>query len=351
MNSICVLIVDDSLLIQKILRKIVTDAGMTVAETASNGQEALSVLAQQSVDLILLDMEMPVMNGIEFLKAMKHTPYSPPIIVISALTQRHAPITIESLLLGASDYIFKPSTLSGGETTNLAATLIPKIQRILEKRAQRTQPSLPPPLILPNRIHSSGSRFGIIVVAVSTGGPKALESLLLQLPAEFSTPILIAQHMPPIFTQMLAESLNSRTALQVKEAQDGDDLSNGGVWLAPGDRHMSIRNTDGKYQIEITDGPKENFCRPSADVLFRSAARHFQQKTIGLVLTGMGQDGLLGSVAIRRRGGSVFVQDEKSSVVWGMPKAIVDAEQANAIIPLKQMGEQLIALFNPPHSP
>lgn len=339
-QQIRVLIVEDSRLTQNILRSILEKANMNVVAMAQHGQEALDILTHTTVDIILLDMEMPVMNGLEFLTAVRKAFNPPPILLVSALTQRHAEITIEGLLLGAVGYICKPTT-QNGHFQDIAPIIVNKINAILSKKKQTSYAKKHSAFITHEAGNSRKSPFiknGIVAIGVSTGGPKVLEELIQHIPKHFSHPIVIVQHMPPVFTRMLAESLSQRTALQVREAAGGELLKGGDIWLAPGDKHLILElNEDENTIIRLSSGPKENFFRPSVDVLFRSVANIYGTRALGIVLTGMGQDGLLGAVSIRRNGGQIIAQDEESSVVWGMPKSVIDAKQASMVLSIKEI--------------
>jgi two-component system, chemotaxis family, protein-glutamate methylesterase/glutaminase len=343
-QQVRVLIVEDSRLTQNILRSILEKANMNVVAMAQHGQEALDILTHTTVDIILLDMEMPVMNGLEFLAAVRKAFNPPPILLVSALTQRHAQITIEGLLLGAAGYICKPTT-KNGRFQDIAPIIVDKINAILSKNKQTSFVPNLSALGTNEGEHPQKSwviNHGIVAIGVSTGGPKVLEELIQHIPKHFSVPIVIVQHMPPIFTRMLAESLSQRTALRVREAAGGEIIKGGDIWLAPGNKHLKLElNRDGNTVIKLSNGPKENSCRPSVDVLFRSVANIYGRKALGIILTGMGQDGLLGAVSIRRNGGQIIAQDEKSSIVWGMPKSVIDANQASMVLSIKEITEFL----------
>jgi len=353
MPQIQILIVDDSLVVRKVLMNVLsTDPGLAIAGWASNGRLALAKLQTLRPDIILLDIEMPEMNGLETIPEIRKILPHIPIIMFSTLTERGAEATLDALTLGASDYVAKPSNQNMAATSEaINRDLVPKIKALCHfpVRGQNpvagaSLPSVPTPR--PEiRFHAAPLRTArpkIVTIGVSTGGPDALAKLLPAFPANFPLPVVIAQHMPAVFTTLLAKRLASKCALPVKEGQPGDLLGSSGVWIAPGDYHMVVQQEERRKRLGTHQGPRENFCRPSVDVLFRSVAAVYGANALGVVLTGMGQDGLKGCEALCAAGASVIVQDEASSVVWGMPGFVARAGLAEKILPLAQIGSEII---------
>jgi two-component system, chemotaxis family, protein-glutamate methylesterase/glutaminase len=353
MRKIRVLVVDDSTVIRRLLTDaLISDPAIEIAGTAANGRIALAKLTQINPDLITLDMEMPDMDGLETLAELRKTHPRLPVIMFSTLTQKGAIATLNALSLGASDYVTKPANV-GGVTAAIQAVksdLIPKIKALCRfVDAPHTTPTTVPKTRVP-QAREKGTlelrlqRFDIIAIGVSTGGPNALTEIFRQLPVNLPVPIVIVQHMPPVFTKYLAERLSSVSPLEVSEAKTGDMLHPGKAWLAPGNFHMSLLERDKSTTVSLHQAPPENSCRPAADVLFRSVAENYGPTALAVVLTGMGQDGLRGCEAISAAGGKVIAQDEESSIVWGMPGAIVGAGLADAIIPLSRMASEITSL-------
>ncbi|MGB7134901.1 MAG: chemotaxis-specific protein-glutamate methyltransferase CheB [Acidobacteriaceae bacterium] len=319
-----VLLVDDSAVMRSLLRMVLeSEASLQIAGTASNGTEAFAAFDTLHPDIVLLDIEMPGMNGLEVLSGLRRRDRRVPIIMCSTLTLRGARITIEALVRGATDYVAKPgaqrSLREGVET--LTRELLPKIRALFPPvEARPAAPgSAPPAARFPEpRLAAAGAvlRPKMVVIGVSTGGPAALEALLPRIPASFPLPILIVQHMPRVFTSLLAERLDNLCALRVREADDGFRPEAGVVDIARGDFHLELTPD---LRLRLNQNPLENFCRPSVDVLFRTAAQAMAGHLLGVILTGMGSDGLAGSRAIRSAGGQIFAQDAASSVIWGMP--------------------------------
>ncbi len=347
------MIVDDAIVVRKALTDALSrDPDLEVAGTASNGRLALAKLRSLHPDIILLDIEMPEMTGLEAIPEIRKIFSRVPIIMFSTLTERGAEATLDALALGATDYVTKPSNSDMASTSeSISKDLIPKIRALCKPPivAEGSSPGAarPAPAIdrLPIRTRPAASRsarLGIVAIGVSTGGPDALGVLLPAFPAQFPLPIVIAQHMPPIFTGLLAKRLSSKCALPVQECKSGEALHPSCIWLAPGDYHMVVQQEDHHMLLRTNQEPRENFCRPSVDVLFRSVAETFGGNSLAVILTGMGQDGLKGCEALCAAGASVIVQDEASSVVWGMPGYVARAGLAEKILPLDQIGSEVI---------
>lgn len=339
-----VLVIDDSVVIRKFLADgLGSDPDIEVVAVAANGRIGLARLAQFTVDVIVLDVEMPEMDGLSTLRELRRRPGSPRVIMFSAHTTEQARATVEALALGAADCVAKPSSLSGSDAAQtIALQALKERIHMLTRRPVRRSPASGPyaPPILPQ----SGSRRRIEVVAIgaSTGGPNALCQMFARLPAFFPVPILIVQHMPAGFTGPFAERLTRESSLPVEEGADGVTLKPGMVWLAPGGRHMAVRRQAQGVALHLHDDPPVWSCRPAVDVLFESVARVFPSSALGVVMTGMGEDGKLGAQAIRSAGGSIIVQDEASSVVWGMAGAVANAGLADDVLPLDALGDAIV---------
>ena len=369
-----ILIVDDSAVMRSLLRSVVTaDAALEVAGTAEDGVSALSNLTLNHPDLILLDVEMPVMDGLVTLKELRRRGHKMPVIMCSSLTQRGARVTIEALAGGAADYVTKPAGQSGREAalSTLSQELLPKIHALtgssrtqastqsLNPLAFRAPASLPgtarPPLVPSLKKPSSVSLRSqpitstptVVAIGVSTGGPAALDVLLPALPAAFPLPVVIVQHMPELFTRLFAERLNGHCNLRVQEASEGDPVRFGNIYIARGNWHLEVLSqspASAPPTLHLSQGLPESHCRPAVDVLFRSVARVYGQGVLAVMLTGMGSDGLLGSRVIREQGGSVLAQDEASSTVWGMPGAVATAGLAHRILPLDAIAPEILRI-------
>jgi two-component system, chemotaxis family, protein-glutamate methylesterase/glutaminase len=338
-----VLLVDASAVVRKALAQAIKhDPDLEVAAIAVNGRLALAKFAVSKPDIVLLDIEMPEMDGLETVRELRKIDTRVPIIMFSSPTERGASVTLEALALGATDYVTKPGNIDGLATLRgITRDLIPKIRALCHLPGAPTSlPAERTPLALPQP--PLPSPVQVVVIGVSTGGPDALARLLPALPARVPVPILIAQHMPAVFTAMLAARLNAKCALTVEECVSGLPLLPSRAVIAPGDFHMVVRKEDGIVRLRTHQGPRENFCRPSVDVLFRSVAAVYGARTLAIVLTGMGQDGLKGCEILRAQGARVYVQDEATSVVWGMPGFVAKAGLADKILPLDRMGEEIV---------
>jgi two-component system chemotaxis response regulator CheB len=343
-----VLIVDDAVVVRTTLSDaIAADSALEVAGTASNGRLALAKFPSLKPDIILLDIEMPEMDGLETVRQLRKIDKQVPIIMFSTLTERGASATLEALSLGATDYVTKPSnTDRAGTLRTVSQELIPRIHalcRIPATSAPASALAAAPPIF--RRDHAK-PRLAvlpqIIAIGVSTGGPDALARLIPSLPANLPVPVVIAQHMPAVFTTMLAARLTAKSAIPVRECKSGEPLSTGSIFLAPGDYHMVLSADDGRICLHTHQGPRENFCRPSVDVLFRSVAHVFGARALAVILTGMGQDGLKGCELLQSSGARIVVQDEATSVVWGMPGFVVRAGLADKVLPLDQIGPEIV---------
>ncbi len=340
-----VLIVDDAVVVRKTLSDaIARDPDLEIAGTAANGRFALAKFPDLKPDIILLDIEMPEMDGLETVRQLRKIDARVPIIMFSTLTEHGASATLEALALGATDYVTKPSNRDMDETLEtVSSELIPRIRALCHLPGAHS--AIPPKLPAPPPAGWKPQLLApvqLVAIGVSTGGPDALARLLPALPADFPVPLLIAQHMPPIFTSLLAARLTAKSSLPVRECVSGEALTPRCAVIAPGDFHMVVRRENGAVVLRTHQAPKENFCRPSVDVLFQSIAPLFGARTLAVILTGMGQDGLRGCEALRAAGARVYVQDEASSVVWGMPGFVARSGLADKILPLDQMGAEIV---------
>lgn len=352
MSKIRVLVVDDSALIRRMISEaLASDPEIEVAAAAANGRIALARIPQVNPDVVTLDIEMPVMNGLAALKELRKMYLRLPVIMFSTLTERGAAATLDALALGASDYVTKPSNVGGigPALQRIREDLIPKIKAHCCKVSRRIGPPAPRtplktscPVTQTPSFQSAGQRVDIVAIGVSTGGPNALGEVIPQLPQDFPAPIVIVQHMPPIFTKFLAERLSSKSQIHVVEAENMQELLRGQAYIAPGDFHVAVVRENGTVRIRTHQGPPENSCRPAVDVLFRSVAEVYGGHSLGVIMTGMGQDGLRGCQSIRDVGGKVLAQDAATSVVWGMPGFVADAGLADKVLPLQQLAGEII---------
>ncbi len=361
-----VLVVDDTVVYRKIVSDVLSDIpGVEVVGTANNGKIALSRIKTLKPDLLTLDVEMPEMTGLETLEQIQKEALDVGAIMVSSLTQKGSEMTIRALELGAFDFIPKPQGGGGMAENRLALkdSLLPKIKAFGHQREIRkilkgkTRTSTAPgkvetritqekPATVVRRMDSltAGLRRKSLAVgiAISTGGPNALSVMMPSLPANMGVPVLIVQHMPPMFTKHLAVSLNAKCALEVVEAEDGQEVTANRAYIAPGGKQMKIAaGLDGRKIVRITNDPPENNCRPSADYLFRSMAQVYEDRVTGVIMTGMGSDGVLGLKLMKRKGALVIAQDAASCVVYGMPKEAVDAGVADIVAPLDLMASEI----------
>lgn len=348
MKKISVLIVDDSTVIRRLLSdSLNSDPALEVIDTAAHGRIALAKIAQTMPDVVTLDMEMPEMDGLATLTELRKRHPKLPVIMFSTLTQRGAEATFEAIARGASDYVTKPANVGSvtAAMQNVREQLIPKIKQFCPwvNPTPGVQPIRREFANHAARLANGPHRIDVVVVGSSTGGPNALATVLSNLPPNFPVPILVAQHMPPIFTSHLASRLAQVSPLYVQEAAENDLITPGGAWVAPGNYHLTLRRSGTSVQAALTQSPPENSCRPSVDVLFRSAAEIYGPNTLAVVLTGMGQDGMRGARYVREKGGEVLVQDEATSVVWGMPGAVWNAGLANQTLALSRIADAIVS--------
>jgi two-component system chemotaxis response regulator CheB len=335
------LVVDDSVVVrQSVAEALASDPELEVVGTAANGRLALARIPQLNPDVVTLDIEMPEMDGLATLAAIRRDWPKLPVIMFSTVTTRGGLATLDALALGATDYVTKPSMTDSRSAAleRVRADLIPRIRVFAGRPAPEARPPSPPAQRGGHR--PPPARVDIVAIGASTGGPDALSAVLSALPADFPVPILVVQHMPPLFTRLLADRLGSKTVLEVREASAASPIEAGQVWIAPGDHHLALDQHD-RRRLALHQGPPENSCRPAVDVLFRSVATGYGSHALGLVLTGMGRDGLRGAEALDAAGGRVLVQDEATSVVWGMPGFVAHAGLADQVLPLAEVAAEL----------
>lgn len=401
MTTIRVLVVDDSVVVRRLVTDVLSEDPMIeVVGTASNGKLGVAKVDQLKPDLVTLDIEMPEMNGLEALREIRKKHPRLPIVMFSTLTQSGAAATLDALAFGASDYVTKPSNV-GSITQGMQAIreeLIPKVRALCARSlgrstgggapsagatgrpsiasqvaARSTTPSTPPstarpasrigatpapnstspllssltatsanPVSAPPRAVPRSGRIDLVMIGSSTGGPNALATVWAQLPRDFPVPIIITQHMPPMFTTLFSERLTKLGTVPVAEASDGMVLKPGHAFLAPGDHHLVLDSHAPGGRIRITKDAPVNSCRPAVDPMFRSAVKVFGGNVLAVILTGMGADGLEGCRVARDAGGHIVTQDEQTSVVWGMPGHVTQAGLADAVLPLDRIANEIV---------
>lgn len=336
-----VVVVDDAVIVRRLVgQALVSEGDFELAGTASDGDLALQVIAEQQPDIVTLDIDMPMLDGIETLRRLRERWPHLPVVMFSGVTEPGAS-EMEALALGASQLI--PKLPHEGNMVNaiqwVRQQLAPVLRDVMAKTRAAQVAVVPArrPITAPKLPSRVANPVELVAIAASTGGPNALEACLSGLPRDFTVPVIITQHMPVGFTGLLADRLRSATGLAVDEARAGVVLQPGTVWIAPGDHHLVVQRVGGSVMLQLNREPPENSCRPSADVMYRSVARVYGPRALAVVLTGMGQDGMLGAVALVDAGGRVLAQDEASSVVWGMPGAVVRAGVAEAVLPLGEL--------------
>ncbi len=386
-QSLRVLVVDDTIVYRRILSSIIEELpGTELAATAPNGKIALAKMETAEVDLVLLDVEMPVLDGLKTLEVIRERFPEVGVIMISGSNTSAAGITIRALERGAIDFVPKPEGTDPEESQRQLAQHIKRLVQLFQtRRALRTGRRIaverpPAPARAPDRpvsvahAHAHApvpvpvpvpvpraaperyagkrpTRIDIVVIGVSTGGPNALKALVPHLKADLNVPVLIVQHMPPLFTASLAESLGRKSVLSVREAQEGEAILPNTVLIAPGGKHMVIRQDPARadgHVVALNENPPEHNCRPSVNVLFRSASTFFGGKILAVVMTGMGEDGCEGVRAMKRQGCICLTQEESTCVVYGMPRAVDEAGLSDGRVPIEQMAERIHQLVRNP---
>ena len=371
LDKIRVLIVDDSAVMRKIIASALQkESSIEVVGFAANGLQALDAIQKYSPDVMTLDIEMPEMDGLTALREIRKTNKYLPIIMFSSLTHKGAQAAVMALTAGASDYVGKPATSAGsvdGAFKVLETELIPKIiglaKRVKSRQAKEANApeiksfiplTTPRALVVNESIKAKLSDISptrsmipvkpvqAICIGVSTGGPMALMQIFSQINTPLGVPIFIVQHMPPSFTSLLAARLSAASNMNIKEAEEGEIALPGFGYIAPGGFHMTLEKSGTKTILHLNTDPPENSCRPAVDVLFRSAVEVYGGSVLAVILTGMGYDGLKGCQAIAAKGGQIIAQDEATSVVWGMPGAVIQAGLANEVLPIERISEEII---------
>jgi len=366
-RPIRVMIVDDAVVVRGLFaRWVQAEPDLEVVASLRTGREAVNQVERAEPDVVLLDVDMPELDGIAALPLLLEKRRDLVVIMASTLTRRNAEISLRALALGAADYIPKPA--STREVTGSPAFRRELIEKVRQLGARARRPRSSPlrvaggdagaaPHLRPRKaLHGTGEVIAlrampattprVLTIGASTGGPQALNAIVARLGGVLErAPVLITQHMPPTFTAIMAEHLARVAGRPVHEARDGEEINSGTIYLAPGGRHMTVARRNGMAVIVLDDGPLVNFCKPAVDPLFASAAEVWGQWVLGLVLTGMGSDGLRGAQAIVGAGGSIMAQDEASSVVWGMPGQVAHAGLCSAVLPLSEIAPRLVTLF------
>lgn len=343
MQPVRILVVDDAVVARRVISDILaSEDDFEVVGTAPNGNLALTKIARLHPDVVTLDIDMPELDGMQTLTAIRSRFPEIRVIMVSNHTRRGAAITVEALFSGASDYVTKAVQTSSAEEARqyIREQLVPKIRALVPGARSGASAARPKTAHLISR--RKNPAIEVVVIGSSTGGPNALTAILESLPKDFPAPVLIVQHLPENFTIFLAKRLDTVSALQVREATHRTLVEPGNVWIAPGNRHLETRSTTRGIELATTDGPLVNSCKPAADVLFRSAAKCYGSSVLAVVLTGMGQDGLDGCRDISAAGGQVVVQDRSTSVVWGMPGQVAEAGLAESVLPVSEIGADIV---------
>ena len=370
-NEISVLIIDDSAMMRNLIARMVEDTpGLVVAEKAMNGAFALQKIPRVNPDVIILDLEMPEMNGIEFLREWKKQSLKIPVIILSSLAEKGAEITMQALALGASDFIQKPSGSVSMDIHSVKDTLVPMLfgygtayrrsqnKMVLTPSEYKPKPAaqqpahqdissyfLSPtkpaePAKSPSQLRRP-ARTEIIAIGVSTGGPDALRVVFSKLDQDLKVPIVVVQHMPAGFTNEFARSLNRICPLEVKEAEEGYAIQSGRILIAQGNKHLEVERKAGKGVVHLSESPLVSGHRPSVDVLFASIALGYQNSALGVIMTGMGRDGAGQLGNIYKEGGMTLGQDEKTSVVYGMPRVAYELGHVMEQVPLERIASRI----------
>jgi two-component system chemotaxis response regulator CheB len=346
-----VLICDDSAVIRSAIARILdADPQIHVVAKAVNGQAALDALKIHDVDVVVLDIEMPVMDGLTALPLLLKARPGLQIIMASTLTARGADISMRAMRLGAADYVPKPSAMQVAGDATFGPELVAKIHGLARLRRRAHAPASvpaakPPPPVAAALRPAPRQTPLLLAIGSSTGGPNALFTLVQSLSPKLAVPVIITQHMPAAFTPLLAEHLNRLGVLPCQEAREGARLKPGEMLLAPGDYHLLVKREAGGLTAHLSQQAAENFCRPSVDPMLRSAAAAVDGRVLVVILTGMGSDGMEGTRAVVDHGGAALAQDEATSVVWGMPGAVTRAGLVHAVLPLKQLGPRVLSIM------
>jgi two-component system chemotaxis response regulator CheB len=357
MPKIRVLIVDDAVVVRRLVADALAgDPMIEVVGVAANGKLALQKIPQLNPDVVTMDVEMPEMDGIQTVRELRKTYKKLPVIMFSTLTEHGARATLDALACGASDYVTKPANVGSvaAGIVQVREQLIPKIKSLAGVVSVAMPPAGPVAVKRPGDLAAAAAVVtpvprkrpvtgvvDLVAIGVSTGGPNALAEMMPLIPRNFGVPIVIVQHMPPVFTRMMAERLSAKSQIKVVEGQDGERVRAGCAYVAPGDHHMTVRKVGDGMVLQLNQNPPENSCRPAVDVLFRSVVDVVGGRCLGVILTGMGSDGLRGCQLMHEAGGRVFAQDEASSVVWGMPGSVARAGLAEKLLPLSRVAAEI----------
>ncbi|MDW7651008.1 MAG: chemotaxis response regulator protein-glutamate methylesterase [Bacillota bacterium] len=335
-----VLVVDDSALMRQMIKDILKlDPRFTVVAVARDGVDALEKIMKFQPDLVTLDVEMPRMDGLTTLKEIVRR-FAIPVIMVSSQTQQGSRVTVEALSLGAVDFITKPDAMHDDPKQTLHKDLLLKAAAAVRVKVKPDPIPRQPVRAVPAKA-AYGTAKQVVVVGASTGGPRALEALLLNLPQDLPAAVLVTQHMPPNFTRALAERLDKEAALRIKEAEHGEPVLCGVAYFAPGNYHMEV---DASHRIRLTQDPPVEHVRPSANVMMLAAAAVYGKNIIGVILTGMGKDGAAGMTGIKQAGGRTIVQDEATATIFSMPKAVIDVGAADWVLPLDRIAARITDL-------
>ncbi len=337
-SQIRVLVVDDSVVMRRVVaRALERDPAIARTDFAGNGRLALAKIAERQPDVVVLDLEMPELDGFATLAEIRRTDPLLPVVLFSSIDERVAAATLDALSLGATDFVLKPSaTALDAAEAYVKEHLTPLVKALAaprqtsSRRGRRAEP------------HQQGAPVEAVVVGVSTGGPDALSILVHGLPSDLAVPVLVVQHMPAMFTRLLAERLHRVGGMRVTEARDGELVVAGTIYIAPGDRHLELGRQGAEVRVALGDGPPENSCRPAADVLFRSAVQVYGAGVVAVVLTGMGRDGSRGCEAVRAARGQVVVQDPDTAVIGSMPASVMDAGLAHVVLAMDEIAGDLV---------
>jgi two-component system chemotaxis response regulator CheB len=349
-NACRVLVCDDSAVFRGVLKRALeSDPEIAVPAVACNGQDAIAAVEKQSFDVVVLDIEMPVMDGLTALPKILAARPGIKVVIASTLTRRNAAISLQALERGASDYLTKPSATGylQGEGEDFSSELIAKVRALVGRKPAAAAPRGQAAPVGKSRVPIAlrppmARRADVLAIGSSTGGPQALLKLLVGLKSDLArVPVLITQHMPPTFTQILAEHIARATGIVAREGVEGEVVGPGRIYVAPGDHHMEVVRQGSGFAIKLHQGPRENYCRPAVDPMLRSVAQCWGNAALVVILTGMNQDGLHGGRKIVESGGAILAQDEASSVVWGMPGAVAMAGICSAVIPIDQMADHV----------
>ncbi len=348
-DAVRVMVCDDSAVIRAALaRMLETAPDVRVVARAGNGHQALAELARQPVDVLVLDIEMPELDGLAALPLLLRADPGLRVLMASTLTTRGADIALRALRLGAADYIPKPSVAAIADDS-FRRELLAKVTGLARLRRRAAARATVAPPVPPPALRAASARPPLLLaVGSSTGGPQALFALVQALGRAVPVPVVVTQHMPPAFTALLAEHLDRLGGVGSAEARDGEMMAAGRLYLAPGDRHLLIERTPAGLRARLSDQPAENFCRPAVDPMLRAATAACDGRVLVVMLTGMGQDGLAGTRAVIAAGGTAIAQDEASSVVWGMPGAIARAGLCHRVLPLTELAPAALGLLRGP---